>query len=64
MTTLQQKRKASNRERQEGSVKESMLDPSESPFFVIKNLDNNKLEVYHDENEVDKELLGQMAELP
>ena len=35
-----------------------MLDPSDSPFFVIKNLDNNKLEVYHDEKEVDKELLG------
>jgi hypothetical protein len=53
LTTLQQKRKASNREKTPSTgLQESMIDPADAPFFVIKNLDNNKLEIYHDERSV------------
>jgi hypothetical protein len=41
-----------------------VLDSSDSPFFVIKNLDNNRLEIYHNEDSVEKELLGGNNELP
>lgn len=54
LSEMQVKKKLENKQSINPSLKESSIqvEATDSPYFVIKNLDNNKLQIYKDQNEI------------